>query len=835
MIFMKKIILLVVFLGLQTFSFAQRIGIPDNDEENLDYNTPKEFEIAEITTTGTKYLDGGALVSLSGLKVGQKITIPSDAISNAIRKLWKQGILADVKIEVTKMEGEKVYLNIAFKERPKLTRFFFSGIRKGEQSTLTDKIGLIRGKILTESLLKNTRLTLEKHFIEKGLLNAKVNIVQVQDTILSNSVLLKINVDKGKKVKIQKLDFEGLEAFSKKKIAKKLKGTKQKNPFRIFTASKYIKSKYEEDKEKLIKFYNSQGYRDARVVDDSLYKIDSKYVGLKITIDEGHRYYYRNISWSGNYVYDSNTLARVLGIKKGDIYDVETLEKRLNFSQTDLDITSLYMDDGYLFFRINPVEIAIEGDSIDVEMQIFEGNQANINRIILNGNTKTNDRVVLREIRTIPGQKFSRSDLIRSQREISTLGYFDPEKIGINPIPNDEDGSVDIEYTVEEKPSDQIELSGGWGGNFGFVGTLGVVFNNFSVKKLFKFKEWGGILPSGDGQRLSLRLQANGRQFQTYTLTFTEPWLGGSKPHSFTVNLSHSVQRQILGTRVFGALQVTGLTFSLGRRLQWPDNFFTISNSISYFRYGLDNYNVGIFRSGTGQSNSFVFNTTISRNSVDNPTFPRSGSNLSLSMNLTPPYSLFEKNRNYETLSDTEKFRWIEYHKWMFDASWFTKLFGKFVLSTRAHFGYIGAYNSKVGVGPFERFVLGGAGLTGQNFLLGTEIIGLRGYQDNSIKPINAQGGVVYNKFVMEVRYPVSLNPAATIFVLGFLEGGNNWSNYAEYNPYNLKRSAGFGAKIFMPAFGLIGLDWGYGFDEVPNVPGANKGRFHFTIGQQFR
>jgi outer membrane protein insertion porin family len=832
---MKKILIFcLLILGFAPVN-AQRIG--------SNQATEREYEIAAIRVSGSKFLDPGALISLSGLRQGDKIKIPGMQLSDAIRKLWKQGIVGDIQILIDKFENEKVFLNIQLTERPKISRFFFAGdVRKGEQQTLGDKVGFLKGTISTPARLKKVQRTIEKYYVEKGFLNCNANIVQIKDSIISNSVYLKINVDKGKRVKIQTLDIDGNVAFPDKRVARKLKGTKQKKATRIFTASKYIRSKFEEDKENLIKFYNSEGYRDARVISDTTYPIDKKHIGLNLKIEEGNRYFFRNVTWKGNYVYDSQTLSRVLGVKKGDVYDIENLEKRLNFSQTDLDITSLYMDDGYLFFQITPVEVAIVGDSVDVEMQIYEGPQANINRIILNGNTKTSDKVVLREIRTMPGQKFSRSDLIRSQREISTLGYFDPEKIGINPIPNPEDGTVDIEYTVEEKPSDQIELSGGWGGAFGFVGTLGVVFNNFSVRKIFKFGQWGGVLPSGDGQRLSLRLQANGRQFQTYSMTFTEPWLGGRKPNSFSINLSHSIQRRLnfASGEDLGSLKLYTASLSLGRRLQWPDNFFTISNSLTYTHYDIKNFDFTIFPDGSGRSNSVAFNTTISRNSIDNPTFPRRGSSLSLSVSFTPPYSLFQPNRNFAQEQPIDKFRWVEYHKWMFDNSWFTELFGKFVLNTRAHFGYLGAYRQDLGVGPFERFVLGGAGLTGQNFgfLLGLEIIGLRGYADNSVAPPRnlASGGVIYNKYVMELRYPVSLNPAATIFVLGFMEAGNNWLNYSEYNPFNLKRSAGFGARIFMPAFGMIGLDWAYGFDRVPGAPADSNGsRFHFTIGQQFR
>lgn len=847
--------LLIAFLLIWSFSALtqNRFGPPktqsglNTDNTGIDYTAPREYEIAQITVSGAKFLDPNALVSLSGLSIGQKVTLPGPVIGSAVKKLWKQGIVGDIEISITKTEGDKVYLNIALKERPKLSRFVFRGVRKGEVETLKDKIDVILGKAVSESLIKNAQNTLQKYYADKGFLNCRATMVMKTDTVISNSVLLQINVNKGSRVKIENLAFEGNEVFSDKKLAKKLKKTKQKKFTHLFTPSKFIKAKYEEDKQNLIKFYNSQGYRDARILEDTVYSVNKKRINVRLTMDEGRKYYYKNITWSGNYIYTGEQLSNILGIKKGEVYDLEKLEKKLNFSQTELDITSLYMDDGYLFFRVEPVEVAVDGDSVDIEIRITEGSQANINRIILNGNTKTSDKVVLREIRTTPGQKFSRSDLIRSQREISNLGYFDPEKIQINPQPNIEDGTVDIEYVVEEKPSDQIELSGGWGGFIGFVGTLGVVFNNFSIRKLFKFKEWGGILPSGDGQRLAVRFQANGTQFQTYTLTFTEPWLGGRKPNSFTVNFSHSVNRirNPFQVREFlGKLSVTSVSVGLGRRLTWPDDFFTLSNTISLTRYVGDRFpSLAIIfpPDGTGVSNSITFNTTFARNSIDNPTFPRRGSNISLSLNLTPPYSLFDRRRlNPENQND--KFKLIEYYKIMFDNSWFTNLFGKFVLNARAHFGMIGSYTGQGNIPPFERFVLGGDGLTqglaGANFLLGTEIIGLRGYQNNSIVPQASQaGGVIYNKYVLDVRYPVSLNPAATIFVLAFAEAGNNFGRYEEYSPFDLKRSVGVGARIFMPAFGLLGLDWGYGFDSVPGVTNGqpSKGRFHFTIGQQFR
>ncbi|HAI76777.1 MAG TPA: outer membrane protein assembly factor BamA [Microscillaceae bacterium] len=833
---MKKLQLFLFLSWLTALAaWAQPDKIITNDikeEGKLNYMQPKEYEIGGITVTGARFLDANALINLSGLRVGDKVNIPSDDISRAIRKLWDQGILGDVEISITKMEGSVVYLNIDLKERPRLTRINFNGVKKNEVQTLTDKIGTIKGKIVTDVLLKNTQLAVKKYYIDKGFTNVAVEIEQVTDTIVSNSVMFKVNVEKNHRVKIHAINIEGNEVLNDKKVKKRLKGTKEKHFYNIFVSSKFIKSKFEEDKEKLITYYNSKGYRDARVISDTVYRHAKNTLNLDIKIYEGQKYYFGDITWMGNYIYKDAVLSEILGIKKGDVYDKDYLQKKLNFSQTELDISSLYMDDGYLFFNIEPVEVAIRQDTVDIQIVINEGPQATINRIILNGNTKTSDHVILREIRTKPGAKFSRSDIIRSQREITNLGYFDPEKVDINPIPNQADGTVDIEYNLTEKPSDQIELSGGWGGAFGFIGTLGLVFNNFSVKNIANFKAWRP-LPSGDGQRLSLRAQANGRAFQTYSLSFTEPWLGGRRPQSFTVSLSHSINRSIFRNEVIGSLKVYGVTVSLGRRLKWPDDFFTLTNSVSYLYYDLFNFgNTLGFSTGTAQN--FNFNTTIARNSIDNPTFPRSGSNISLSLTLTPPYSLFS-GKDVSKIPVSERFRLVEYHKWMFDTSWFTQLFGKFVLNTRAHMGFIGSYNPALGIGPFERFLLGGDGLAGFNFLLGTDIIGLRGYRNNSIRPIdNASGGVVYNKFVMELRYPVSLNPTATIFIHTFLEAGNNWGSYADYNPFNLYRSAGVGARIFMPAFGLIGIDWGYGFDPIPGV-GGNEGQFHFIIGQQIR
>ena len=798
------------------------------------------YELGGITVTGARYLDPNTLIGLSGLKLGDPITIPGDDLAKAIRKIYAQGILADISVTESRVEGNKIFLEFNVRERPRLSKFNFQGISKGQADELEKKIKLIRGKVVTDALMANTRTQVRKFYNNKGFLDAKVNILQVADSTLSNSVALKIDVDKGSKVRIRKIDFEGNKAFKDSKLARQFKKTKARNSYKILTPGKFQRADFEGDKEKLLDFYNNEGYRDAAVVSDTIER-DEKGLIVKVRVDEGRRYYFRNITWSGNYLYDAKTLGSVLGIKTGAPYSKETLDKRLTYNPTGQDITSLYMNDGYLFFHLEPVETKVEGDSIDIEMQITEGVQARVKDINIAGNTKTSDHVIRRAIRTLPGDKFNRELLIRSQRELSTLGYFDPEKIGLNPVPNQADGTVDINYTVVEKPSDQITLSGGWGGYAGFIGTVGLVFNNFSLRKARDFHNWTPV-PAGDGQRVALNVQANGFQYQAYSLSFTEPWLGGRKPNSLSVSLNRSISR--IGTNFDATtgqfIKVNSASVALGRQLRVPDDYFTLSNSLSYSQYQLQNY--AIFSDfSTGKANNFTFNTTLARNSIDNPTYTRRGSSLSLSINLTPPYSVFPG-------AHPNTYEWVEFHKWMFDASWFTPLVGKLVLNTRAHFGYIGTYNKNRDPGPFERFKMGGAGLGyggGGSFLVGTDYIGLRGYDDpNAAFAIpSAQsgqsGGIAYNKYVAEIRYPVSLNPAATVYVLGFAEAGNAVSTYSQYNPYKLYRSAGVGARIFMSAFGLLGFDYGRAFDTVIPPAGTTSAQdfnhFHFIIGQQIR
>ncbi|GAC1594373.1 MAG: outer membrane protein assembly factor BamA [Hymenobacter sp.] len=835
-LFLKCILTLAVLGGLVVRPVQAQQGAPAGPDE------PKKYELGGITVSGARYLDPNTLISLTGLRVGDAISVPGEEIGKSIRKLWAQGILGDVSVTIARIEGNKIFLDYNLKERPRLSKFTFSGIHKSQTEDLTKKITLIRGKVVTDALLNNTRTQVRKFFVNKGYLDAKVNIVQVADSALSNSVALRIDVDKGSKVRIHDIAFEGNKAFTDRRLKGKLKKTKERKPYKFLTAGKFQKNEYEEDKKKLLEFYNAEGYRDATIVSDTLMR-DSEGLALRIRVDEGPKYYFRHITWSGNYLYDDKTLANVLGIKPGSPYSKEILDKRLNYNPTGQDISSLYLNDGYLFFTIDPVETKVEGDSIDIEMRLSEGVQAHIKDINIAGNTKTSDHVLRRTLRTLPGDKFNRELLIRSQREIATLGYFDPEKIGINPVPNQADGTVDINYTVVEKPSDQVTLSGGWGGYAGFIGTVGLVFNNFSMRKAGTLRNWTPV-PSGDGQRLALNVQANGVQYQAYSLSFTEPWLGGRRPNSFSFSLNHSIQRA--GTNLDAStssfIKVNSATVGLGRQLRVPDDYFTLSNSLSFSQYQTQNYSL-LPGFATGYANNVTFNTTLSRNSIDNPTYTRRGSSLSLSVNLTPPYSLL--NPDHPNTN-----QWIEFHKWIFDASWFTPIVGKLVLNTRAHFGYLGNYNSNRQLGPFERFKMGGAGLGyngGGNFLVGTDYVGLRGYDDpNSAFAIptaqsGQSGGIAFNKYVLEMRYPVSLNPAATVYVLAFAEAGNAYDSYLNYNPYKLYRSAGVGARIFMSAFGLLGFDFGHGFDSVVPPVGTAVGtkqdpnHFHFIIGQQIR
>ncbi|MBN2347566.1 MAG: outer membrane protein assembly factor BamA [Bacteroidales bacterium] len=805
----------------------------------IDYSRPKDYEIAEIEVTGIKYLQPRVLRNISGLNVGQKITVPGDEISSAINKYWEYGLFSDVKIIATKIEEGKIYLEIALTEQPRISQVFYEGINKSDADNLKEKVKLKQGSQITDNILSTTIHIIKTHFIEKGFLNTEVNIVQKDDTASVNRVNLFVHIDKNKRVKIEEIDFEGNEDFSDKRLRRVLKKTKQRD-INIFKGSKYKEKDYKEDLDKLIAFYNENGYRDAKILDENLYTINNKRIGLKISLEEGKPYYIRSISWIGNTKYPASALNSQLGLKKGDVYNQTLIEERL---QTDEDaISSFYMDQGYLFFSIVPVEAKVEGDSIDLEMQIYEGKQATINDVIIKGNTKTNEHVVRRELRTRPGELFSRSDIIRSVRELSALGHFNPEAIFPNPIPNQADGTVDLEYQLEERPNDQLEVSGGWGG-VGFVGTIGIRFSNFSARNIFEKKAWRPV-PSGDGQTLQVRAQSNAQYYQAYSISFIEPWFGGKKPNSFSVSLYHTV-RGYPNTSYYSAyrnshFKTYGLSVGLGRRLTWPDDFFTLSHELSFQRYNLSEYGAE-FVFSTGVSNLISLRNTLTRSSQDQMIYPRRGSNITFGLQLTPPYSLFN-NKDYSTMTPQEKYKFIEFHKWTFNATHYTSLAGNLVMATRAEFGYLGHYNKKIGPSPFEKYRVGGSGMVGYS-LYGTDIVALRGYDDGTLTPqyYNAEtgsyveNGNIYTRYFMELRYPITLNPSATIYGLGFIEGGNAWSYFNEFNPFEIKRSAGVGIRAFLPMFGLLGIDWAYGFDKQPGEASPHHGsQFHFIMGQQF-
>jgi outer membrane protein insertion porin family len=815
---------LLFFITVEPIAAQTVIG----DDTEVSYENPRQFEIGNIEVTGNENFDANAIIIFSGLSIGKTITIPSDDLAKAIRNLWKQKLFTDIKINVNSIKGNTVFLNIDLKERSRLSRFRFAGVSKTEADNIRDQIKLVRGTVVNENLVNNTKNTVRAYFIDKGFYNVKVDVDSKPDPSIENSVIITISVDKGPRIKIGNIEFEGNENLSDRKLKRSMKETKEKRWWKIFTGSKFSQTRYRGDKRNLLKKYNEKGFRDATIVYDTVYALNENRLNIKIKVEEGSQFYFRNIDFVGNQKYTSNYLRQVVGIKKGDIYNQETLEKRLFMDPAGGDLSSLYSDDGYLAFRPMPVEVLVENDSIDLEIRIYEGKQFRVNRVSVRGNTKTNDHVVMREIRTRPGDLFDRSAIMRTQRELANLGYFDPEAFNVNTNENMAEGTVDLEYIVEERPADQIELAGGWGAGM-IIGTLGVSFNNFSVRNFFKKEAWAPV-PSGDGQRLSLRAQSNGRMFQMYSLSFTEPWLGGRKPNSLSVSLSHSVQSN--GRRAEDplrqALFISGGSVGLGKRLRWPDDYFVLMQSVSYQYYQINNFQ-GVFTFADGTSHNLAYNISFSRNSVSEPLYPRFGSEIRLDLRITPPFSMFS-NTDFADATDQEKFRFVEYHKWKFVAQWYTELAPKLVLSTRTGFGFMGFYNSDIGFAPFERFYLGGSALAG--FALdGREIIALRGYDDRSLSPFT--GSPIIAKYTAELRYPLSLNPSATIYGLGFLEAGNTWDRFEDFNPFFVYRSAGVGLRIFLPMFGLMGLDYGWRFDELPSQPNMAKSQFHFTLGMQ--
>jgi outer membrane protein insertion porin family len=816
--------------------------------EPYNFIDPEEYTIKDIRVSGARYIQEALVTIYSGLSINQKIKIPGDAIPTAIENLWKQQFFADIQIGMKKLPGRQVVLTIYVSERSKLSKFSIKGLKKGETKNLREEISLKSNMIITQNLLNKTRKEILDYYVKKGYYSASVAFKREPEVNKPNFEIIRISVDKGEKVKVFDIRFTGNEHLTDAELRKVFKKTKRLNKkWNILASSKFIEEKYEEEKAGIEAKYNALGYRDARVLYDSVIQIAPDRLLISIGVTEGIRYHFRNISWRGNTKFRSGMLDTLLGIKKGDVYNQALLQERLFANTGGYDIQSLYMDDGYLFFNMQPVEVAVSNDSIDMEIRLYEGEQARVNRVTISGNTKTSDHVVLREIRTKPGDKFSRSDIQRTMRDLAQLGYFDPEQMGVDPVPNQMDGTVDIKYKVSEKPSDQIELSGGWGAN-GFtgrpalLGTAGITLNNFSIRKLGKPSLWNPI-PSGDGQRLSLRAQSNGTFYQGYNFSFTEPWLGGKKPNSFSVSLFHTINAYDYAVKTDPNRRVlmnTGASISFGKRLRWPDDFFSMQWVFSFQRYRFQNLSgsgfgfPADFKNGTSYVPSIQF--VLTRNSVSAPIFPESGSQFTFSLQATPPYSAFS-GKDYASMLPADKYRWIEYHKWKFDANWYTLLFKNCVLSTQARFGFLGFYNRDLGMTFFERFRLGGSGLFGFS-LAGTEIISQRGYDNFTVSDAasRSESGVpIYNKLTTEIRYAITKNPTATVYGHVFAEAGNAYVNFNSYNPFqDLRRAVGVGVRLFMPMFGLIGLDYAYGFDWRLVTGNSKPGQFHFFLGQQF-
>lgn len=872
-IFHYRSVLLLACLTFVSLSLPNTILRAQNDTDLL-YENRIQYEIGGITVKGADNRDKNAIKAISGLREGSKINIPGIEISKAIKSLMRLRLFRDVQIYLDSIVNDDIaYLSIVLIDSPTLARYSFKGVKKSQQDELND---IIKNILTKDGIVSDDQKSLciqkiKQYYIDKGKLDAQVQVYEIDDEIRPNSIRLEFDIQPGERVKVEDIIFEGNRAFSSRKLRKKLKNTKRKGT--LFRKTKFVPSEYEEDKKALIAFYNNKGYKNARIISDSIWRSADNHVLIKIKLEEGNVFHIRNIKWKGNSLYTDEQLQTILGFNKGDVYNPELLEKRLKFSLDGRDISSLYLDDGYLAFNIDPVEIAVSNDSIDIEMRIFEGPQFTIENVEIKGNDRTHEHVIRRELRTMPGQKFSRSDIIRSQREIINLGFFNPENLGIATPVNQAQGTVDIVYTVEERPADQLELSAGYGGISGLIGTLGVTFNNFSVRNLSDRSTWSP-LPQGDGQKLSVRLQSNSRFFRSYNLSFTEPWLGGKRPRSFSVGAVHSA----FDNTIFGAgkLSITRGFMGLGSQLKWPDDFFSSNTTVNLENLTLSDYSTGnfaveeegrLFLIKNGSFKNFSIKQVFSRSSISDPLFPRSGSRVSLGIQFTPPYSLFRSKKEY-TVSDEEiadiinrlreeqgpgnpptpqqiedeinsvrlakKFEWLEYHKWTFLSEWYYNITGNLVLMAQAKMGFLGAYNSDVGVPPFERFELGGDGLSNQQAgLFGRDIIALRGYEVSDLTQNSRGGGTIYNKFTIELRYPISLNPNSTIFGTTWVQGGNSWGRFRDFNPFNVKRSAGFGLRVFLPMFGLLGFDYGWGFDkDLP--PGSSVGdfaKFNIIIG----
>ena len=836
----------------------------------IDYNRPRKYKVGGVRVEGNRYFNEHQILQLIGLQKGQEVTVPGEDITGIVKRLVAQRYFEDVAVVLDSLnhEADTAWFTVAIKERPRVSRWTYSGVKNSERKDLQERLNLRPGREYSDYVKKTSEDIIKRYYKEKGFLQVEVDTQVQQDTMIRSAIRVNFAVNKGKKIRIRHINFQGNTDVKERKLAKNMKDTHSNKWYNFFKSKKFKEKEYQTDRKTVLDAFNEAGYRDARLVRDSIYFLeDGKHMDIDMVFEQGRKYYFRNISWTGNAVYPSEVLNEILQVKKGDVYDLVTMEKRLHGGgkENEYDISKLYRDNGYLFFNVTPVEVNIQNDSVDVELRISEGKPAILNEIVINGNDLTNEKVVRRQLFTRPGYLFSQTDFERSIREIASMGQFDPEAAmdpsrGWSIVPNQLNSTVDIIYNVTEKPSSQLELSGGWGGNT-FVLTAGVSFNNFSTRRMFEKKAWRPV-PLGDAQNLAFRFQTNGRYYTNLSASFTEPWLFGKKPTSLSISGYYSRMTDsylaigILSTdKMF---EVYGFNAGLGTRLKWPDSYFVLYNNLSWQTYKLTNWTNSYFAFNDGISHNLSYTLSLSRNSSDQQIYPRSGSEFSASVQVTPPYSLLRKytwdtddngNRvkmpvnswrdvNYDEWTAAERYKWIEYHKWKFNGTIYTKLWKDLVLMTRAQFGYLGYFNRNWGYSPFENFQVGGDGMSGY-MTYGAEIISLRGYEDYSLTPRKvtpySQNGVsyagnVYDKFTVELRYPVILQPQSTIYALVFLEGGNCWSDIREFNPFQIKRSAGVGVRVFLPMIGLLGVDWGYGFDDATN----GGSQFHFVLGQQF-
>ncbi len=854
-------LVLIVVLALLGITLRAQSSV------EIDYAHPRKLTVGGVGVEGNQYFSENQILQLTGLRKGMEITVPGDDVTGIVRRLVAQKYFEDVAVRIDSVKADSAWVKVVIRERPRVSRWTYTGVKSGEKKDLQERLNLRPGREFSDYVKNTSTDIIKRYYKEKGFNNVKVETEVTKDSVIRSAIRVNFAVDRGKKIHIKKINFTGNTDVKERKLAKNMKETHAATWYNFFKSKKFKEKEYQTDRKTVLDAFNEAGYRDARLVRDSVYLIDDKHLNIDMDFDQGKKYYFRNITWTGNSVYPSEVLNNILQIKKGDVYDVVTMEKRLHGGgkENEYDVSKMYKDNGFLFFNVTPVEVNIQNDSIDVEMRISEGKPATLNEVIINGNDLTNERVVRRQLMTRPGYLFSQSDFERSIREIASMGQFDAEAImqygsGYNIIPNQLNNTVDVIYNVTEKPSSQLELSGGWGGNT-FVLTAGVSFNNFSTRRMFEKGAWRPV-PLGDAQNLAFRFQTNGRYYTNLSASFTEPWLFGKRPTSLSISGYYSRMTDsylaigILSTdKMF---EVFGFNAGLGTRLKWPDNYFVLYNNLSWQTYKLTNWTNSYFAFNDGISHNLSYTISLSRNSTDQQIYPRTGSEFSASLQLTPPYSLFRKytwaydandkrvklpvdsykDVNYDTWTSAERYKWIEYHKWKFNATVYTKLIGDLVLMTRAQFGYLGYYNRNWGYSPFENFQVGGDGMSGY-MTYGAEIISLRGYEDYSLTPrkmtpysrnYESYAGNVYDKFTVELRYPVILQPQSTIFVLAFLEGGNCWSDIREFNPFQIKRSAGVGVRVFLPMIGLLGVDWGWGFDDPVN----GGSQFHFVLGQQF-